>query len=75
MNPVWDQTYDMSIPNKNDTMILKVWNKNKVMKDELLGTATVKLEILDTMKNFEEQVVTISLGGRVERLYLSETLY
>ena len=72
LNPVWLESFSIPIPNKEDTLTLEVWNKNLIMKNELIGTVNI---ILHTLINSVEKTKTVPLTGRFEGfLILFETI-
>lgn len=62
MNPEWNETFDFPVPNKGAVLALKIWDKNKIQDDELIGTAEVPL---NDLKNFEEAIRTVPITGRI----------
>ena len=43
VNPVWDETLKLSVPNANAPIQLQVWDHDKVGKNDLLGSAEISL--------------------------------
>ena len=60
VNPVWNEIFTTPVPGKDDVLSLNVYDKNLLKKDVLIGTASIKLDIL---KDLQEEIVTVPLTG------------
>ncbi len=61
LNPYWNKTYTLPVPKKDLLLKLEVWDKNKLMSDQLIGTFDIKW---NNLTNFKEEIKTEKLDGK-----------